>query len=328
MRRHVAPAVPVVWPVVWPIVWLVVWLLAPAVAAAGPATITKGGPRSDRAKVERALDAAAGAMSVCWRKSPPPSVSVKVSVAADGAVTATPAAKSAAAQCAAGVLAVWTVPGGAWSGEVEIKTGGAPADLSSVIQSQIMANASSIKACQSYAPTAAGPVQIKMTIQLDGSIKDVQVASSLGARIDACVQKAVAALHLDPLAATAPVKYSLAVAFAGKGEDAGTPGGGGGKLPETEPAGGTVAGGLPVDQVMPVMKAARPRIVACGRKGKGKGKVVTRFTIRPDGTTKNVVIKESINDKGIEACLVGVFKSLRFPAGEGETKVSYPASFD
>jgi hypothetical protein len=126
------------------------------------------------------------------------------------------------------------------------------------------------------------------------------------------------------------VKYSLAVAFAGKGEDAGPSGGGGGsgKLPENDPEGGTIAGGLPVDQVAPVLKVARPKIIACGRKGSGKGKVVTRFTIRPDGTTKNVVIKESIHDKGIEACLVGVFKSLKFPTGEGETKVSYPASYN
>jgi outer membrane biosynthesis protein TonB len=314
MRRHVAPAV------------LVVSLLIPSVAAAGPATIAKGGPKSDKAKVESALNAAAGAMSVCWRKSPPASVTVKVAVAADGAVTATPAAKSPAAQCAAGVLAVWTIPGGAWSGEVEIKTGGGPTDLSAVIQSQIMANASSIKACQSQAPTAAGPVQIKMTIQLDGSIKDVQVASSLGAKLDTCVQKAVSAMRLDPLDATAPVKYALAIAFAGKGEDMGPPGGG--KLPEAEPEGGTIAGGLPVSDVTPVLKAARPKIIACGKKGSGKGKVVTRFTIRPDGTTKNVVIKESINDKGIEDCLVGVFKSLKFPTGEGETKVSYPASYN
>jgi outer membrane biosynthesis protein TonB len=316
MGRHVALAV------------LVVSLLVPTLATAGPASIVKGGPKADKAKVESALNAAAGAMSVCWRKSPPASVTVKVAVAADGAVTATPAAKSPAAQCAAGVLAVWTIPGGAWSGDVEIKTGGAPTDLSAVIQSQIMANASSIKACQSQAPTAAGPVQIKMTIQVDGSIKDVQVASSLGAKIDTCVQKAVTALRLDPLDATAPVKYSLAVAFAGKGDEGGGGPSGGGKLPESEPEGGSIAGGLPIDQVKPVLVTSRAKLLACGKKGKGKGKVVTRFTIRPDGTTKNVVVKESINDKAIEDCLVGVFKSLKFPAGEGETKVAYPVGFN
>jgi hypothetical protein len=79
--------------------------------------------------------------------------------------------------------------------------------------------------------------------------------------------------------------------------------------------------------VRPVLNTAKPKIIACGRKGKGRGTVVTRFTIRPDGTTKNVVIKEAIGDKGIEACLVGVFKSLTFPAGDAETKVQYPAKY-
>lgn len=320
MRRHVALAV------------LVAWLFVPALATAGPAAIVKGGPRADKGKVEAALNAAVGSMSVCWRKSPPASVTVKVAVAADGAVTATPLTKNAAAQCAAGVLAVWTVPGGAWSGEVEIKAGVAgggtgSGDLSSQIQSQLMAKAAPIKACQSAAPTAAGPVQIKMTIQTDGSITDVQVASSLGAKIDTCVQKAVSALRLDGIDAPSPVKYALALAFAGK-DAGGAGGGGGGSLPSTAPEGGIIDGTLPVAQVQPVLASARAKMVACGKKGKGKGKVVTRFTIRADGTTKNVVTKESINDKAIEDCLVGVFKSLTFPTASGETKVQYPTSFD
>jgi outer membrane biosynthesis protein TonB len=311
MRRHVALAV------------FVVSLLVSAVAAAGPAAIVKGGPKADKGKVEAALNSAVGSMGVCWRKAPPPKVTVKLAVAADGAVTATAATKNAAAQCAAGVLAVWSIPGGAWSGDVEITTGTSAPDLSSQIQSQLLAQAAPIKACQSQAPAAAGPVQIKMSIQPDGSIKDVQVASSLGAKIDTCVQKAVTALRIEPIDTSAPVKYALAVAFAGKAEA----GGAGGKLPETDPEGGSIAGGLGVDQVKPVMNTARPKIIACGRKGSGKGTVVTRFTIRPDGTTKNVVIKEAINDKGIEDCLIGVFKALKFPTGPGETKVQYPAAF-
>jgi outer membrane biosynthesis protein TonB len=311
MRRHVALAV------------FVVSLLVSAVAAAGPAAIVKGGPKADKGKVEAALNSAVGSMGVCWRKAPPPKVTVKLAIAADGAVTATAATKNAAAQCAAGVLAVWSIPGGAWSGDVEITTGTSAPDLSSQIQSQLLAQAAPIKACQSQAPAAAGPVQIKMSIQPDGSIKDVQVASSLGAKIDTCVQKAVTALRIEPIDTSAPVKYALAVAFAGKAEG----GGAGGKLPETDPEGGSIAGGLGVDQVKPVMNTARPKIIACGRKGSGKGTVVTRFTIRPDGTTKNVVIKEAINDKGIEDCLIGVFKALKFPTGPGETKVQYPAAF-
>lgn len=314
MGRHVALAV------------LVVSMSVPAVATAGPASIVKGGPGKDKGKVEAALNSAVGSMGVCWRKAPPPSVTVKLVIAADGAVTATAATRTAAAQCAAGVLAVWTIPGGAWSGEVEITTGSSAPDLSSQIQAQLLAQAAPIKACQSAAPTAAGPAQIKMKIHPDGKISDVAVTSSLGAKLDTCVQKAVTALRIEPIDAPTPVTYQLAVAFAGK--DAGGGAGGGGPLPSTDPEGGSIAGGLPVDQVKPVMNAARPKIIACGRKGKGKGKVVTRFTIRPDGTTKNVVIKESINDKAIEDCVLGVFKSLKFPAGEGETKVQYPVAYN
>ena len=314
MRRHVAPSV----------VFVVSSLLWPAFAAAGPAAIIKGGPKADKPKVEAALNAAAAAMGVCWRNAPPPKVTVKLAIAADGAVISTAATRNAAAQCAAGVLAVWSIPGGPWSGEVEITSGAPATDLSSQIQTQLLARAAPIKACQSQAPTAAGPVQIKMKIHPDGKITDVAVTSSLGAKIDTCVQKAVAVLRIDAIDATAPVTYQLAVAFAGK-PDAGA---GGPIAPPTDPEGGSIAGGLPVDQVSPVLKTARPKLLACGKKGKGKGKVVTRFTVRPDGTTKNVVIKEAIGDKAIEDCLVGVFKVLAFPTNSAETKVSYPTSFN
>jgi TonB family protein len=68
--------------------------------------------------------------------------------------------------------------------------------------------------------------------------------------------------------------------------------------------------------------------VACGKKGKAKGTVTTRFTVRPDGTTQNVVIKQGIGDAAIEACLVAAFKGLSFPAAGAETKISYPVSFN
>ncbi len=300
-------------------------ILVPAGAAAAPA-IVKGGPKADRPRVDAALTAAQMAMGVCWRGSPPAKVNVKITVAAGGAVTATAVTKGGAAQCAAGVLAVWTLPGGAWSGELEITAGSSPADLAATIQTQLLAQSGPIKACQSQAPTASGPVAIKMKIQPDGAITDVVVSSSLGAKIDGCVQKAVGAIRIEPTGSTAGITYQLAVAFTGKaaegdGGPVGPSGGG-------DPDGGTIAGGLPVDDVRPVLTGARPKLIACGRKGSKKGKVVTRFTIRPDGTTKNVVIKESIGDKGIEDCLIGVFKALTFPTGTGETKVSYPTAYN
>jgi outer membrane biosynthesis protein TonB len=269
-----------------------------------------------------ALDAAAAAMGVCWRKAPPAKVTVKLAVAADGAVTSTAVSRNAASQCAAGILAVWSLPGGAWSGEIELTPGAPAQDLSSQIQTQLLAQAAPIKACQSHAPTAAGPVQIKMKIHPDGKISDVAVTSSLGAKIDNCVQKAVTAIRIDAIAASSPVTYQLAVAFAGKDAD------GGGGLPSPAPEGGSIDGTLAVGQVQPVIASARAKLVACGKKGKATGKVVTRFTIRADGTTKNVVTKDAIGDKAIEDCLVGVFKSLTFPTAGGETKVQYPTAFN
>jgi outer membrane biosynthesis protein TonB len=290
-------------------------------AAAAEVTIVKGGPRADRGRAEAALADAAAAMGVCWRGKPPPKVRVKLAVTADGAVTATAVSKAGAAQCAAGVLAVWTLPAGPWNGEVEIGAGSAPQDLAATIQQGLLAKGASIKACQSKAPAAAGPVAIKMKIHPDGSITDVAVSSSLGAAIDGCVQKAVAAVRLDALPATAPITYQLAVAFAGKSEAGDVP------LPVEAPDGGSVAGPLAVEDVKRVMTSSRARLLACGKKGKGKGTVVTRFTIRPDGSTKNVVVKEPIGDAAIEACLVDAFKSLTFPTASAETKVSYPVAF-
>jgi hypothetical protein len=223
------------------------------------------------------------------------------------------------------VLAVWTVPGGPWSGEVEVTAGAAEQDLASVIQQGLLSRSASIKSCQSKAPAAAGPVGIKMKIHPDGSITDVAISSSLGAAIDGCVAKAVAAIRLDAIGGSGPISYQLAVAFSGKGADAG---GGAGPVAPPDPDGGSVGGGLGSDQVKGVMVKARPRLLACGKKGKGKGVVTTRFTIRADGTTKNVVIKTPIGDAAIEGCLVAAFKSLTFPTSAEETKVSYPVSFN
>lgn len=300
-------------------------LAATASTAAAQAVIVKGGPASRRDEVELQLAEAAAAMNVCWRGKPPAKVKVKLDVGPDGLVRATGLGKSGAAQCAAGVLAVWRISGGPWSGEVEITAGSA--DVGAVIQQGLLARSASIKACQSKAPTAAGPVAIKMKIHPDGTITDVVASSSLGAAINGCVQKSVAAIRLDPLAAAAPINYALSVAFAGTPVEGGAPGGGGPVSPVEDPEGGNVAGPLGAEQVKPVMSAARAKLVACGKKGKAKGTVVTRFTVRPDGTTKNVVVKEPIGDAAIETCLVGVFKTLKFPASAGETKVSYPVAF-
>lgn len=300
-------------------------LAASATSAAAEATIIKGGPR-DAAGVPEVLDEANAAMAVCGRAATGAdgwTADVKVEVRADGSVKATAVGFAAAAQCAAGIMAVWKIPGAAWTGTIRF-TGAASVDLSSVIQGRLLERSASIKACQAKAPTAAGPVMIKMKVDPKGTLSNVEVTSSLGAAINTCVKSAVSAMNLDAIPAKAPVSYALAVSFIGKSSG---PTGSGAPVPVEAPDGGTVAGGLAVDQVKTVMSGARTKLQACGKKGKAKGTVTTRFTIRPDGTTKNVVIKTPIGDAAIEACLVDAFKSLKFPSSGDETKVSYPVAF-
>ena len=60
------------------------------------------------------------------------------------------------------------------------------------------------------------------------------------------------------------------------------------------------------------------------------GRVVLRYTIRDDGTVRNVKIREStLNHRGVEQCLVKVGKTLRFPSQPGRkpTRVQYPFAF-
>lgn len=296
-------------------------LAASTATAAADATIIKGGPRGDDAGVAAALADANAAMGVCWRlESRPSAVEVKVEVMRDMTLIATPVGPTKANKCAAGVLGVWTLPGGAWAGVIRFSPS-APVDLSALIQKRFLERSASIQACQSKAPSAAGPVMIKMKVDPKGSLSNVEVRSALGAAIDGCVKAAVGALTLDALPAKAPVDYALGVTFAGKR------GGATAEAPAEAPGGGTVGGALTSTQVGKVMSDHRARLLACGKQGKAKGTLVTRFTIRPDGTTKNVVIKEPIGDAAIEACLVGVYKSLTFPTAGEETKVSYPISF-
>jgi hypothetical protein len=156
-------------------------------------------------------------MAVCWRAPTAGPVRIKLAVDRDGTVTATAATKGAAAQCAAGILAVWSLPGGPWKGEVDLAPGAAAAPaLSQRIQRELASASASLRACQDRAPGKAGAVAIKLRINPDGSIaKDVKVTSSLGAALDGCVAQAVAAIRLAPLGTAAAVNYQLAIKFDG-----------------------------------------------------------------------------------------------------------------
>ncbi len=88
-------------------------LVAPSLAASDVSSVKGGPPAAGKGLAAGALAEAGKAMGVCWRAPVKGAVRVAVEVAGDGAVTASAISKGAAAQCAAGILAVWTVPGGA-----------------------------------------------------------------------------------------------------------------------------------------------------------------------------------------------------------------------
>lgn len=298
-----------------------------ASTASADIAITKGGPSSDdgKALAGGALGEAAKAMAVCWRAQPSGPQKVTVAIAANGAVTAKAVTKGAAAQCAAGILAVWTIPGGPWKGEVAITAGASATpstDLATTIQQQLIARSAPIKACQSKAPGKSGSAQIKMKIAPDGSIGEVAVSSKLGTELDRCVTGAVTAIKLAPTSAAGAVSYQLAVAFSGK-VDAVAPATG----PEA-PGGATVGGGLGGAQVEVGVAKLRESIARCVDAKVAKGKrAVVRFTIRTDGTAKNVVVKESSGDGKVDTCIEKGFTGLTFPAANEETKVSLPLAF-
>lgn len=292
-------------------------------SAAADVAIVKGGPSGNhRGLADGALGEAGKAMAVCWRAKTSGALRVAVTVAADGAVAAKPITKGAAAQCAAGILAVWTVPGGAWKGEVEIGAAAATPDLAATIQQQLVARSAPMKACQSKAPGKAGSAAIKMKIASDGSIGEVAVASKLGAELDKCVALAVASVRIAPTGAATAVSYQLSIAFAGKDEVA--PSGG-----NTGPgAGATVGGGLGAAAVEDGIKQARAQLERCVDRAATQGKrAVVRFTIRGDGTAKNVVIKESTGITKADACIEQAFGAATFPKAEAETKVNLPLAF-
>lgn len=55
------------------------------------------------------------------------------------------------------------------------------------------------------------------------------------------------------------------------------------------------------------------------------GKIVTEFTILPDGTVDNIrVVTNTQQDRAYENCIVGALQKTHFPKASKKTKVSYP----
>jgi hypothetical protein len=255
---------------------------------------------------------------------------VRVSLAIDGggAVTAGALDGGAAAQCAAGVLAVWTVPGGAWTGEVEIRSRVGAGDLAGAIGRQLAARGDTIRACQAQAPKAAGAASIRMQVHPEGELTDVTVSSKLGAAIDRCIKAAVSGMRLDPLAADQPVAYQLSVSFTGARAKPAAGTGATTIVAADDPAaaGGSVSGALAAADVQAALRPAQARLAACLKPAAGgaAGQATVRFTIRADGTTKNIAVKDVAGVTADEACLKKAIAALRFGAAGDETRVVFP----
>jgi TonB family protein len=133
------------------------------------------------------------------------------------------------------------------------------------------------------------------------------------------------------------VKYTLRLDFAGSAAAPAAKPAGSAAAPAALPveAGATKEGPLSVEAVRDGIEARAADFRACYRKEQKKqkalaGKVVVRFTVRGDGSVKNVKVKEStLGNAAVEACLVGIAGTLHYPAADSgqETRVIFPFSF-
>jgi hypothetical protein len=236
------------------------------------------------------------------------------------------------AQCVAGILAVAALPKVAWSGVVRIGPGGSSSTSGGFgtgnagfggggddIGAALGTHAADLRQCQKVDPKASGLVQVDLRVHADGTITDVAIAKSLSAALDACVIKALGKIKLDGYQGK-EVRYRLGLSFAGDSSTATGPATSNAPAP-------TKRGPLSVDQMMPVIEADRVHIDRCGAGVKASGKLVIRFTIRKDGTVKNLAVTQALGDAKVEKCVLDRFGALKFPSATDETQVQFPLAF-
>ncbi|MCE9576845.1 MAG: hypothetical protein K8W52_27105 [Deltaproteobacteria bacterium] len=297
--------------------------LAPAIALsllAGAAraddiTFTRGGPTgAARTQAVAALTQARADLTPCWRRGPAV-VEIALTTDATGMVTTSTARTDGpAAQCVAGLLAVATLGRGAWSGTVQIAP---PAPGTDDVGAALRVHGDALRACQSADPKAVGTAEIAIKVHADGSITDATVATSLSPKLDACLTKVLGKLHLETYRGK-DVRYRLGLQF-----------GGGDHAPAADPApsGGpapTRRGALSTDEMLPVIESARVGLTKCIAHASAKGTLMVRFTVRKDGTVKNLAMKQGIGDAKVEQCVLDRFKGLQFPTASDETQVQFP----
>jgi hypothetical protein len=76
--------------------------------------------------------------------------------------------------------------------------------------------------------------------------------------------------------------------------------------------------------VQKVVRGAQARLIKCSRDAADAATADVRFTVRADGTTKNVVAHDASGASIDAACVKKVVSGLRFPSASAETRVVLP----
>jgi hypothetical protein len=292
-------------------------------AAADPVKVVTGAKRDD---LVASVAQVRGLMSVCWQRKPPATIKIALTVAASGDVTkATAKTKGAAAQCAAGILAVSTLAiDAAWKGVVAIEPteAGKSKDVR-LIQQALSSQADDFYACQKKATAFAGKVTLRVTVAQSGAVTaaSAEADAAAGKPVASCVAGIAKKLTLVEIESPS-ITYDLTLSFAG-GDTASSDQA---ADPDLQPS---KKGPLEVDDLMPVIGARRAAIEKCAKGTKARGKVVVRVAIGDDGKVTKAKIKSSeLDSTTVEDCLVKVFSAMTFRAASGETVVIYPIRID
>ncbi|MBK7862557.1 MAG: AgmX/PglI C-terminal domain-containing protein [Archangiaceae bacterium] len=99
-------------------------------------------------------------------------------------------------------------------------------------------------------------------------------------------------------------------------------------------AAGEKAGPLTLDTIRDVVHEHRAEVRACydgsaSGKAKTAGKLTAHFVISEQGTVSEASIRDAtLDDKGLEACLVGAVKGWKFPKPKhGPAAINFPFHF-
>ncbi len=302
-------------------------------ADAGPIRIKAGGPKqkSQREKVLRSL--AQAPLHVCWKGQRPDAVTITLEVGRRGQVIQA-AKKSAgpAAQCAAGVLAVHTLAatGNRYRMTVSVETESASGRT---IRDALAPHRAKLDDCHRRAGARAGRVTLAFKVRPDGRIIDplIQSSSVGSAKVEKCLLDTISRTRLGTGVTSKLVSYSLGLAFSEAASSKPSPPAAA-AAPALQPKKDGPLAGAEINKVMRRRKAdfSTCYTAQLGKNRTLAGRVVLRFTIRDDGTVRNVKVREStLGSARVERCMVKIGKSLRFPSQPGRepTRVFYPFVF-